>query len=82
MTLTNCYATQAQLAEVLGIDDLDDDDRMDAAINAASRQIDAHCGRRFWQDGTVVTRTYHAEDEYYVEVDDISTTTGLIVKTD
>ena len=82
MTLTNCYATRANLAEVLGIEDLDGDIRMDAALNAASRQVDAHTGRRFWQDGTVVTRTYFAADEYFVEVDDISTTSGLVVKTD
>ena len=82
MTLTNCYATLDELSDVLGIEDADGDARMEAALNAASRQIDAHTGRRFWQDATVVTRTYHADDEYFVEVDDISTTTGLIVKTD
>lgn len=82
MTLTNCYATLGELAEVLGIDDSDDDARMINAINAASRQVDAHTGRRFWQDSVVATRKYHADDDYFVEVDDISTTTGLMVKID
>jgi hypothetical protein len=82
VTLTNCYATTSGLSEVLGIDDPYDDVRMEAALNASSRQIDAHCGRRFWQDSTVVARTYYVDDEFYAEVDDISTTTGLIVKID
>lgn len=55
---------------------------MERALNAASRQIDGACGRRFWQDPTAVARTYDAESAVYVEVDDISTTTGLIVKVD
>lgn len=82
MTIVNGYATLPDLAAELGIQDADDDTRLDAAINAASRQIDAHTGRRFWQDATVKIREYHADDYYYAEVDDISTTTGLVVKID
>jgi hypothetical protein len=86
MALTNAYATLPQLlaevttnGQVLGSDW---DAAGEMALNAASRQVDAHCGRRFWQDDTVQTRQYYAENYYECETDDISTVTGLIVKTD
>ncbi len=60
----------------------DHDDLIDLAVEGASRQIDDYCGRRFWQDGTVVARTYHPTTARMAFVDDISTTTGLIVKVD
>lgn len=82
MAVTNGYTTTQTLAETLGINDTEDDFRLEAAINAASRQIDAHCGRRFWQDSEVKTRVYRAQDRMYVTVDDISTTAGLVVKLD
>ena len=79
---TNGYITTRELAEELGIGDEEDDTRLDAAIASASRQIDAHCGRRFWVDGTVTARTYHAIDQRLLFVDDISAVTGLVVKID
>lgn len=82
MTLTNCYATLAETKADQAISDTINDTILDYAINAASRQIDGYTGRRFWQDGSVVARTYYADDASMVVTDDISTTTGLIVKTD
>jgi len=84
VTLTNCYASLTQTHAELGIDlsDTRDDSRLELAINAASRQIDAHTGRRFWQDGSVVAREFYADNSRICHVDDISTTTGLIVKVD
>lgn len=82
MAVTNGYVATRTLAEELGIADEEDDPRLEAAIASASRQIDAHCGRRFWQDATVVARTYYAVDRTWLPVDDISTVTGLIVKID
>ena len=58
------------------------DTQIEEAVEAASRMIDGYCGRRFWQDGTVTAREYYADSPVCVEVDDISTVTGLIVKTD
>lgn len=52
------------------------------ALKATSRGINNFCGRRFWQDPTVVTRTYKPDDPDLAWVDDISTTTGLIIATD
>lgn len=62
-------------------------DKLDAAllnkaISAASRAIDKHTGRRFWQDDAVTTRVYRAADVFRADIDDVSTTAGLIVKTD
>jgi hypothetical protein len=82
VTITNGYASQAALKAELHVSDSDDDARFDAAINAASRQIDAHCGRRFWQDGSVVAREFYSDDYRTVCPGDISTKTGLIVKVD
>lgn len=80
--ITNGYITAQSLADELGIIDTDDDSRLEAAISSASRQIDAHCGRRFWQDSEVVARTYAAGDAVKLCTDDISTATGLIVAID
>lgn len=84
MAITNGYSTRDIVAAELGITSpsATQQTQIDAAVNAASRQIDAYTGRRFWQDATVVTREYHADDSWTCHVDDISTTTGLIVKTD
>lgn len=83
MAVTNAYCTLAQLREHFG----DSGSALttallERAINATSRAIDKHCGRRFWIDTNVATRVYRPEYGDLVFVDDIATTTGLIVKTD
>lgn len=84
MSITNGYASLDQLKAEVGISTTDtkDDTRLEIAVASASRQIDAYCGRRFWQDSTVQVRYFHAYDPYCVDVADISTTTGLIVAID
>lgn len=83
-TIVNGYCALADLAAYLpGVATPGTlDTQMQQAINAASRAIDGYCGRRFWQDATVVTRLYDAETPLTCEVDDISTATGLIVAVD
>lgn len=86
MAIVNGYTDLASVRKELGgvyaAADTSDDSMIELAVEAASRQIDGYCGRRFWQDSTVVTREYHAYSGYCCEVDDISTTTGLVVKID
>lgn len=87
MAALDYYGSTEQLARELNMADSQDVDKMVAALTAASRQIEAECGgetgpRFFWQDATVTTRRYHAEDSMVCWVDDISTATGLIVKID
>lgn len=89
ITLVNAYCTETQVrAELQDVNATVSSDLICKAINAASREIDNTCSgdiprsRRFWQDSAVQTRTYLCEDSAFVYIDDISTTTGLIVKTD
>lgn len=85
MTLTNCYITLADFKSYLfpgGNAGSTEDAQMEAAITAACRNIDSYCGRRFYADATVSTRYYEASGRYHVQVDEFSTTTGLIVATD
>ena len=83
MAITNGYCTQNQLKQFNGIptSDTADDDFLDDAINAASRQIDTFCGRIFFQQ-SATARKFFTNDLYRLHVDDISTTTGLVVKYD
>lgn len=86
MAITNGYTTQALVKTRLGIGDTADDTAIDAAATAASRLIDSHCRRRFYADGAATARVFYAEQDWrgrsVVAVDDISTSTGLVVKTD
>ncbi len=80
----------AALAELRGRVDRTDtvrDDELLAAIEAASRQIDDDTGRRFWLDSVVSARIFNPRyriirtvDGEQLLVDDIGSTTGLIVE--
>lgn len=78
------YATLAELRAYVGIPvaDTADDVTLTLALDAAAAQIDAYCGRSFAADATATDRLYTADANGVVDVDPISTTTGLVVKTD
>lgn len=84
MTLTNAYVSIDEYRLFATNRQPGDEGVIEACVAAASRMIDRWCGRPhgFWQDSTVQTRTYHADSPGLCFVDDISTTTGLVVKTD
>ena len=83
MAVTNGYCTRAELQQHFGdAGGKLDEDLLDRAINATSRAINRHCGRRFWQDSAVQAKVYRPRDTDIAWVDDISTTTGLIIATD
>lgn len=84
MSITNGYCDLPEIKQSLTINDEGDNPELELSVEVASRQIDNQCGpgRRFWQDSTVVARTYYPSEARRVFVDDISTTTGLIVKVD
>jgi hypothetical protein len=83
MPLTNAYTTLALFKSYLGISVSTMDTHLEMALNAASRSIDNYCGRRFWLDGSLTTRTFAATDPTLLDLSDgIGTTTGLVVKTD
>ena len=76
------YVDKTDLKTYIGLSGSGQDTNIDNAINSASRLIDKICGRHFWQDDAVTEKYYTPINHYYVEVDDISTTTGLIVQLD
>jgi hypothetical protein len=78
------YATLAELRAYVGIPvaDTADDVTLTLALDAASAQIDAYCGRSFTLDGAVVDRDYSPATTAAVDIDPIGTLTGLVVKTD
>jgi hypothetical protein len=82
VTLTNAYAALDDLYAELNINTSQYDTKLEAALNAASRQIDGHTGRFFYQDAAVTAQTFYSDDYLECTTDDISTTTGLIVKID
>ena len=72
----------ADLKEILGISDSVDDDRLQASIDAATTMVQAYCDRQFIADDTTVNRVFVASTPWIVNVDDIATDTGLVIKTD
>lgn len=82
------YTSLEALKDYLGISDTGRDTLLTQAILGASRGIDAHCGRRFYLDAVASARTYRpvgrvvrGADGEALLVDDIASTTGLVVET-
>lgn len=82
MAITNGYCTLSELKAALGISDTTDDARLERAVEGASRRIDGRTRRRFYADADASARVFEPTSTYLCPVDDISTTSGLIVKTD
>jgi hypothetical protein len=82
VSITNGYATLAELKAALRISDYIDDAALERSVEGASRRIDGVCDRRFYLDATASARIYRATSPWRVDVDDIGTTTGLVVRTD
>jgi len=84
MSTTTGYCSLPAVRYTVGIKSDTHDADIDRAIEAASRAIDNLTGRYFYQDTAVQTRYYQADpaDLGWLPVGDISTTTGLVVKTD
>lgn len=82
MALNDAYLTLAQLKTYLGITDTEDDTRLTDAINSITEDIDLHCHRQFNVASSATARVYLPCDAGLIEPDDISTTTGVIVKVD
>lgn len=82
VTTATAYITRDQLKSQMGISDAQDDALLDMAIESASRSIDTYCSQRFYADSAATARTYRSGSAYRLQVDAISTLTGLVVKTD
>ena len=79
--MSHQYTDKSELKTWLGITGSGQDTNLDFALDAAAAAIDNYCGRQFNISATVETRLFDCEFMDYAEVDDIATTTGLVVKT-
>jgi len=70
MAITNGYCTLDDLKAVLRLTDDVDDALLELCIESASRQIDGHCERIFYQTSEE-TRLFVARNSYECETDDI-----------
>jgi len=82
MAIVNGYATLVGIKAYLSISDSTDDTLLENLVESASRSIDKIANRRFYADTTATVRLYRAYSDVFVYTDDISSTTGLIVKVD
>jgi hypothetical protein len=82
MAITNGYATLTQIKAYMSISDSTDDTLLEDLIESASRSIDRIANRRFYLDSTASARLYRAYSDIFVYVDDIGTTSSLVVATD
>lgn len=83
MAITNGYCSLVEYKSWNTIDTTNttDDAVIEDIIESISRQIDTFCGRVFYSV-SAVARYYTARQSDRLEVNDISTLTGLIVETD
>jgi hypothetical protein len=87
MALYPDYVTSQQLKDHLRITDSADDAAVAIAVTAASRAVDRFTNRQFGLAPAAVARTYTWDKRFIeglpaVEIDDLMTSTGLIVKLD
>ena len=82
MAITNGYATLAEIKGYMSISDNTDNDLLENLVESASRSIDRIANRRFYLDATASARLYRAYSNIFVFVDDIGTTSNLVVAVD
>lgn len=68
MAITNGYASLSDIKTYLGITGSTDDARLELAVEAASRAIDAECSRQFY--ATSATRYFETDDPLRCDLDD------------
>ena len=66
----------------MSISDTTDNDLLENLVESASRSIDRIANRRFYLDATASARLYRAYSNIFVFVDDIGTTSNLVVAVD
>ena len=78
------YASTAELGAWLGPSTvaINQSAELTIALNGAEAIVDQWCGRTFNDAGSASERKFYADSCYFVDVNDFSTTSGLVVKTD
>jgi len=82
MAITNGYATLTEIKNYMSISDTTDDSLLEDLVESASRSIDRIANRRFYLDASASARLYRAYSNIFVFVDDIGSTTNLVVAID
>lgn len=82
MALNDPYVSKAEMKAYADITDGYDDTEITRVVSAVSRNIERFCGRQFNDAGTASARVFEPASSCLVRVDDFSTTTGLVVKSD
>jgi hypothetical protein len=77
LAIVNGYASLNEVKAALRITDAVDDALLEMAVESASRLIDGHAARQFWSAGTAA-RYFVAQDDFVVEVDDLSSATVTV----
>lgn len=80
MAITNGYCSLADVKGALRITDTVDDSLLELAVESASRQIDGHCERVFYNG--VETRIFTPSDSYVCIIDDVASLTSLKTSSD
>jgi len=76
------YCDKTDLKAYIGLTGTGQDDNIDNAINAASREIDKLTDRHFYKTETVESKYFTPIELYSQIVPDIANTTSLVVKLD
>ncbi len=82
MAITNGYTTLNAMKSYLSISDNSDDTILETMVESASRSIDRIANRRFYLDANASSRQYRAYNDVFAYVDDIGTTSSLVVAMD
>ena len=82
MPITNGYTTLNAMKAYLSISDNSDDAILETMVESASRSIDRIANRRFYLDANATSRQYRAYNDVFAYVDDIGTTSSLVVAMD
>lgn len=82
MAMTNPYLELSEFRDLMRDQLTAYDHEYELAIESASRQVDGYCGRFFYAQTTATAIKYRPSEIDLVWTQDISTTDGLIVKTD
>jgi hypothetical protein len=80
MSISQGYATLAEVKAALRIQDSIDDSLLEMAIESASRLVDAYCARSFYNAGTA-SRYFVADNDYLTNIDDAVTITEIATDT-
>ena len=77
------YCDKADVKNRIGLSGSGQDNNIDNAINAASRQIDALTGRVFWKTATAEAKYFNAVNPFFIDLPyDIANTTSLSIALD